>query len=111
MTEELLKRLDALSAKLGVAAQALWGSYMKQAMINGWECMAAGVIFLTISAVCMAAFVYEHRRGDKNDLCTTAVVVALVSGIIAALFLMNAADYLFNPTVWAFHSIMQDLSR
>jgi hypothetical protein len=109
MDTELLKRLDALSAKLGVAANALWGSYMKQAILNGWECFAFGVFFLAAMLLFWKISWDSKGNNEKLDRCALAFIAGTGALVIAGLFFFNSADYLFNPTVWAFKSVMADI--
>ena len=68
MEQEMLKRLDVLAEKLGVAASMVWGFYIRQAYIDGVaDLAAAGMITLVfIVAVRKAPWLAAFSNSNKE---------------------------------------------
>lgn len=71
-TQEMLKRLDALASKLGMAASAIWGFYIRQARIDGLTYAIVGGILLLLAAANIGLIVFlltkkkEYVWGQKT---------------------------------------------
>jgi hypothetical protein len=112
-TQEMLKRLDALASKLGMAATALWGFYIRQARITG--AIELVCFFLCISGV----FLCNRWRAlcwSKTEKGDGYIWGALWSGLgmfglsaLAIGFLYWGATAIFNPGYWAFQTIVDQL--
>lgn len=127
MTEEILKRLDALSAKLGVAAATLWDAYLRQARIEGIKDLAWAGIWSVVTILCI--FISRHgyqkwsvmppfrkRTSDEDDLASCELVKLRIGGICAVIgalvalgFLSGAYDALANPVAYAFDLLRKAL--
>jgi len=58
MKEELFTRLDAIAAKLGVAAEHLWGVLIRQVVVGAvWQLVMLCVVF----GVCFVLFRWWYR--------------------------------------------------
>lgn len=112
-TQEMLKRLDALASKLGMAASGIWGFYIRQARVEG-------VTDLFIAAVCLTiGLLLNHARkklwtdpGDRDFCGTAALWVGAGSlGCLALTFVFLHAAFteLYNPGYWAFQTIVEQL--
>jgi hypothetical protein len=110
MQKELLARLDALAAKLGVTADALWQIYLSQAHIEGIQNIISGSIALGIS-IGLSVFGYklikkglEDNYDDFEFLCGGSIVcvVSLLVFFGAVAFGYSAYTELANPGFWAF---------
>lgn len=114
---ELLKRLDALAAKLGVAAQYLWSVLLRQAQVEAWKDIVEGSIWAVVAIVSGIMLVTTIRRESKKDgydgwmpepiiLAIAATIFLLVGIVVAGCLLDSAIDPLFNPGYWALHHIL-----
>jgi hypothetical protein len=127
MTQELLKRLDALAAKLGMAATAIWQMYVLQARIDGMECLAFSLLTMIAAFVCDKVALKEMKRPlsglkkrDDYDLLVDAdnhnygyfmFGASAVFFGIACICSVNAADLLCNPGLAAFQRIISALKQ
>lgn len=66
MTEELLKRLDVLAAKLGVTAQYLWSVLVKQAHIEATACFVYAALWLLVTITFISFGCYFRRVANKG---------------------------------------------
>lgn len=114
---EILKRVDALAAKLGVTAEFLWSILVKQARIEVWTNVAV------IAAAAIVAWgLYRWwrsalRRSDGNvvDLDSGGEFVSLVFATIFAIVVVIGAfvailqlpTLLLNPEYWALKQLFQ----
>jgi len=117
MQAELLKRLDALTAKLGITAEQLWAILVRQARIEA----VVGIICLLFSLLAVAGLAYwwvnalRRNRGEFPYDANAFEVVALggsslVVGIFATASIVNAfglPGLLLNPEYWAFREVMR----
>jgi hypothetical protein len=127
LTEEILKRLDALAAKLGTTAEYLWGVLVKQGKVEGVMQIAEFLILvvLTISfGLFTKNYLYPHylewqgkytefggwRTQEKATVFYDLTWVGLVVTVIfMGVTLANAFDWvtpMFNPEYWALKQII-----
>lgn len=114
-TQEMLARLDALAAKLGVAASAIWNFYIRQARIEG----LLYLVYLACTLGCCVFCVFLAKRRvsafkrDRNiDHIGCAVPLFLVaSGFLAwsCFNLHESITALGNPGYFAFQAIIDQL--
>ena len=115
---EVLKRLDALAAKLGVGAQYLWAITVKQQYIDG--CVDA---LTAVGLGVLAALLYRHLRSYNGAhaecnkySCEHGLIQSVhwtfmvVSGFLAYLATYCAVTELLNPEYAAFKSILEALA-
>lgn len=106
--DEILKRLDAMAAKLGVAAGEVWRILVKQAFIDGVTDLIAGLLIL-IGSFLLGRFAYRHGVAAFDDATShydsdthfwfamwlgVGTVVTLIAGL---LFVYPSITELFNP--------------
>lgn len=65
LTDEVLVRVDALAAKLGVAAEHLWEIFTTQSVISGWSSL---IVTGSVMLVALITFVVVIRRRMKGHL-------------------------------------------
>lgn len=89
MQTQILQRIDGLAAKLGVAAQYLFALYVRQAKIDGYECLVGCVLAAVAFVVCalFAAKDFRKPRDAYQDpmlgvLLTFAAVGSLVAFLV-----------------------------
>lgn len=109
-TDEILKRLDMLAAKLGVASNEIYAAYIAQAKVAellGWVGIALGVLLLitTVSLV-VNALVYQ---GDSGGAAVLGLVMGTVVVLVLAWAIPEVATAHYNPNYWAITHIMEDI--
>lgn len=111
LSEELLKRLDMLAQKLGVAADTVFALYVRQAHLQG----TLGLGLLTGAAICagvsFTAFFGAFFRDWDGDVamplcigCALAAVILLFIGCV-----QDPITALWNPQLWALQQLLHDL--
>jgi hypothetical protein len=104
--QEILARVDLLTAKLGVASEHIWTIWTSVA----WTYSFTTLVFLILLLVTMIIF-YKNIKivivPDATDVDSQAVI-SLVSGIIAIMLLFivlvrfpDSVRYLANPESYA----------
>lgn len=108
MNEEILKRIDALAAKLGVAAEHVWGVLIKQARVEA----ATDAVGFILSLVCAYWLIrwarYMLKTGKDGDgiiwipfaLCAFFVLVAGIGSF------SSIPTNVFNPEYFALKTIL-----
>jgi hypothetical protein len=112
MNEEILKRLDALAAKLGIASAHLWDVMITQSRIDGVEDLVFAVMYLlgTAATVWVARWL---RKQDDDFLCefcffVTCIVVPIWL-IVSTNYFYHVPGELFNPEYSAFSKLAGSL--
>jgi len=116
MGNEVLQRIDALAAKLGVAAGEVWKILVKQSVVEAWQQVATGVVFVLV----MVAFIYFGRwcwkryeesggYGDWNTSALIAYSLALIPAVIAICSVITAISRFVNPEYYALQVILETL--
>lgn len=101
---ELLKRLDQLAAKLGVAASFLWHALIRQAYINAAENLVVAIILavaaLYLFRLSIVLWNWSDGHPNTNDTGLGAGLVFFV-GLVAAGFaitcICDTVDGFLNP--------------
>jgi zinc transporter ZupT len=106
VNEEILKRLDALAAKLGVTAQYLWGVLIRQAVVEG--ALDAG-LFVAGAAVAFWCFqrAKELIKDEEDDTAVFPIAIGFVVSVVACGFLYSSICELANPGYFALDKIMK----
>jgi cytochrome bd-type quinol oxidase subunit 1 len=107
ITEEVLKRIDALAAKLGVVAEHLWEVLVRQAAIDGYVHLAWAAVLFVISTVLVTVSYRLYKRAMQNDTNDGpgygfCAVMFFLLGLLCFLGgsvgnVMNAISELANP--------------
>lgn len=107
MNQELLNRLDALSAKIGVTVQYLWGTLLRQAHIEGYIQLAWGIGEMI--AICVLVRIgWKHIKtwDDWMPAYLMAGFVVLILFVFCCINLANFPTPLLNPDYWALSQIL-----
>lgn len=112
MKEEILKRLDALAEKLGVAASYIFKLYVQQAkveIIQDFTVLGIAVMLIYASVKAM-----RHGFNSQEDSDIPYIVCGGLGCIVAAIMIItflfsDVWSAVFNPEFWAFHQILHDL--
>lgn len=109
--QELLRRLDVLAAKLGVAVDVLWPEMVRMQYVDG----AMGMI---VGALCLGSGVYAFRNAEEArpkhgyDDGLEVFVARLVGSscvIFGAVFVWSALSNLAAPQASAFLELLGKL--
>lgn len=110
--EEILKRIDALAEKLGVASEHVWGVLVKQAVLEGAIGLSLWVIAtvgLSLTARFVTKELLEMAKYKEDRLFGTvvpAVFVFILVGIPGITLLSTWIGKIANPEYYAFQEIL-----
>jgi len=111
--QEILKRVDALAAKLGVTADQLWGMLMKQASVELWS----SLLWIMLLSLLLVASVFATSRAarrmakDKDTANDFLLMIGGLLGIVVgtigiAVTLSAIPTLIFNPEYWALKQLI-----
>jgi hypothetical protein len=118
--DEILKRLDALAAKLGVTGNHVWTILVKQARVEAAKDLIFALIAVGALAGCIKGFrlLWKRSRALKNDASTGlnddgegfgAICLALIGTfalMVAVHYSMATVTELINPEYFALQQII-----
>lgn len=120
MEKELLGRLDALAAKLGVTAQYLWSVLLAQARVE----IIATTVKCGLLVAAMAAMVLLARYGFKKSAVagmwdgeewTVLWIVSLIVALVCFFVLLSGVSELLtltrNPEFWALKQVTEAIAK
>lgn len=109
MNEEILKRIDVLAAKMGVASEQLWAALIRQAHIEGvfdmWTLCSASV-------VTVLSLVYFYLIRDDYGAYLGRVFSTIFAIVCFVIWCACGGDILaalHNPEYWAANRILSAL--
>lgn len=119
MKDEIFKRIDALAAKLGVAANGVWNVLVAQARVEAIkELIGLGVagglgilgIGMLIWAVRKANAASNRCDGDVETFWGVTAVISGIVALISVIYILCCATSwitpMYNPQYWALQQIM-----
>ena len=120
LKQEILTRIDALAAKLGVTADHIWLVLVKQAGVEAWMCGAIGVTCAILAVVafswcwklggqCHSIRESERHYGSGEGFLAGAFFSGLagVALTIATMVLLSGVPTLvMNPEYWALKQVL-----
>lgn len=122
MTQEIMVRIDALAAKLGVTSEYVWGVLVKQAHVEAYSLTLIAAVLGLLA--CMAGFAFRHSLkklmapnvayADEEIYGPICVVTAIASVGLTAASLVNVYDAitpLLNPEYWALQQVLEVLKK
>lgn len=81
MNDEMLKRLDALAAKLGTTAEQMWAILVAgEAKMGATYALLGAILFLGMAVACYALFRYGVRDETGDDVAPACFVGGTVCG-------------------------------
>jgi hypothetical protein len=101
MNQEILARIDALAAKLGVAASQVWATVVFQQRIDGAMFMVASLIVFVLSCFIWRVAKGQEHEGDRRGWQAVSVLAVLV----AIVMLGSGVSLFINPEYAAFKEI------
>jgi hypothetical protein len=114
MTEEILKRLDALAVKLGVTGTHLWGVLVQQARIEAFECIGWALVWIGIGIFCVrkARKSLKFEDPDKYFEIRLGLYAAFaVSIFICFMLLAGVPSQIINPEYWALKEVIKAVGK
>jgi len=110
---EVLQRLDAIAAKLGVVASHLWVVLIKQAISDGTVYLTFSFIGLLVATE-YAFFKYRHSDGynERDTWFWATIGSAVVLAIAGLLCIWTGSDgfqQFYNPEYYALQSLIKGL--
>lgn len=111
LQQEIFSRLDAVAAKLGVAADQLWEILIKQAFIEGitsliWAVILIGAAIIGWWGVCSKRFTWTSFDQEAPGPKFLFILAGLGCTIAAPFALTSAIQYLLNPEYQAFQNLL-----
>lgn len=129
MEQEILKRLDLLAGRLGIAATQIWQFTVRQAWVGALSSLLWLVSLLAVFIVSyrlfrgawrnlpddMAAYNSMAAYNDYNGaMCISIIVLSgagmLITGIASISLLSGIVTRLLNPQYWAFQEILRQIT-
>jgi hypothetical protein len=113
MKDEVLKRLDVLAAKLGVAVGHVLEIATRQAYIDGWRDLGFAVLWAVLCVIAVRKFALAPIELDSfkcwsEQTCAKKIGGSLVSvllGLLALCAFYVAIGEIYNPEYYAFKMI------
>ena len=111
MTEEILKRIDILAAKLEVASGELWRILLLQSKVEFFEAVIFTILFALIAFVCFKiSYNFTQKEGYLED--AGAIFVGCTGIVFSILCLINISIAIqagVNPEYVALKKILEIL--
>lgn len=110
--QQILQRLDALAAKLGVTANEVWGILLRQARVEvitsiGEVGIGALLFFLIMKTV---PKIPKWDAEDSEGKLIGGVVLCILGAIFGFIMLIDGLTklptLLFNPQFWALRQLL-----
>lgn len=115
MTNEILKRIDLLAAKLGIAAEKLWEVLVAQARIDAIQSLIWAGVWIVLAGVMCYAFKQVMEWAAKDDDWTPLMigcgVAILILSVSAIALIVSSITPFFNPQYWAFQELMKQIGK
>lgn len=109
MTDEILKRLDALASKLGITVAYLWGVLVKQARVEAIQDVGIVAIWVVLTGLSFwaARWIYkDETEKDCGGLIVFLGCVCLGSLALTLYFVFAAITEVMNPEYWALKQVV-----
>lgn len=113
--QELLKRLDAVAAKLGTTTEYLWKVLVRQGYVEGITDVLSGVTCLVMTIVLYRFTVKwtkmkpgEHEWTEGQSACVwLGTILGLAFAVATSACLTAGIKELLNPEYFALREILQ----
>ena len=115
MTEEILKRIDVLAAKLNTTGEHIWSILLRQARIEAIEWLCWAIFWAGVCGLCVKGIRWCHKSEDSmwNDGFPMTVLgfVGVLTFIFAIGCLSSVSTPFFNPEYWALKQLGDVLGK
>ena len=118
MQEELLKRLDLLSLKLGVATEHLYAALIKQVYVNAVYAIIWLILGLVLVFKIKPVFKMLRKHGEESDYYSLAkdqfwsgswLAISVLTVILIMVFSISSLIQVLNPEYQAIKEILKVL--
>lgn len=92
LQKQIFERLDVMAAKLGVAAQYLWGTLVRQSYVEGFT-----YLFVYLLWGCTAWQFFRELRGSSEGKVFVLGIPTFIGFIFFCCTFLNVTTDLFNP--------------
>lgn len=108
--------IEQLAAKLGVAAEHLWGVLVRQAVVDGVGGLIISV-FAAIAIFCTIKFTPSLVNKDselqeltwQGGVACLLIIAGIVSIVVLPVSLIGGIKHVLNPEYYAFMDIMSQI--
>jgi hypothetical protein len=109
LSEELLKRLDALATKMGTTVDHLWPVLLRQQRIEGIYDVVVGLLLVVVCvAIWRATGKYIREHEYDSDIAWPVRVVGIgIFGLFALVLFGEAITCLLNPEYAALKALAE----
>lgn len=116
LTNEVLKRIDALAAKLGTTGEYLWTVLVRQARVEAIQNIVTVILSAIVIAVSIAVLKWGIRREVENDWWgepgnITAIIASVTLAIVCTVIIIQLSNaiptLLMNPEYWALKQVLE----
>src|SRR5690625_2832396 len=104
-SEKIAEYIETLAAKLGVAAEHVYGVLVRQAFVDG----VRGVIFaIVLAGVSYLMFRITTRviRSEDEAFAIFPIAAFVITLVMALVFMYNGIGQLINPEYYAIREIL-----
>jgi hypothetical protein len=109
MQKELLNRIDALAANLGVTAEHIWRVLIQQAQVEAVRC----ILIVVVAVLCGAVLYWRVKASIEDDwdselMIASVMVFAIATAVLSVLALIALTELptlLLNPEYWALRQV------
>ena len=119
IVQEVLSRVDAVAAKIGVGAGELWRILNKQAFVSGVQAEVISGMFVLGSVTCLWQLVKAVKRlkAEKDELSYSKreelegwalgmLIIGVLSGLVGGAVGISYIENFLNPEFVAFETLM-----
>ena len=115
MNEEILKRIDALAAKLGTTGEHIWGVLIRQTQVEIVSSIILAIVLVAHAIVLfkLAVWLYGKAEGQSSYNYEGWYVLMALSGCVSVILALVAIGTLaglptlvLNPEYWALQQVL-----
>src|SRR5690606_20139472 len=105
MNEQLTQYIDTIAAKLGVAAEHVYGVLVQQAYVNGIRGLVTGVLLLTITAF-LIPLIIRGFKTNNEEMVIFLLLISVIAVVFGFGFTYSGVGELFNPEYYAIRELL-----
>ncbi|MED2979507.1 hypothetical protein P4284_22870 [Bacillus swezeyi] len=117
--DKAMEYIDKLAAKLGVAAEHVYGILVKQQIVNGVICVVSTIVILALLGIALLKLIrkgIEHQKTLRSFYTSPYTIVAVLVGIALALVVIVSffvipigINQIINPEYYAIKEILDTI--
>ena len=105
MNEQLTQYIDTIAAKLGVAAEHVYGVLVQQAYVNGIRGLVTGVLLLTITAF-LIPLIIRGFKTNNEEMVISLLLISAITVVFGFGFTYSGVGELINPEYYAIRELL-----